>query len=136
MIKNLSMCIVSLLMACLLCAVAVPAMAMDQCEVVGNSYTLTLCGDEYTLANFVGVDSMFGPAPLCKGTVYLFSPNDTYCSFEWNVSRGNELTIGGFSAVLTEDGLVVYFIPDGLYTTVIGDVTYKTEQEIPTLQFE
>jgi len=136
MIKNLSMCIVSLLMACLLCAVAVPAMAMDQCDVVGNSYTITFGDDEYVLTDFIESEAKFSPAPLCGGKVYLMFPSGSFYFLDWSVSRDHNLFIAGLPAVLTEDGLTLYCIPEAPYTTDIGGVIYKTEREVPTLSFK
>ena len=105
------------------------AIAMDQCEVVGNSYTLEVGQDECTLS-FVEVGPFFSPAPQCAGTV-----NVGNYVFDWIVVRDN-LTVAGYPAVLTPDGLTIYGIPTDLHTLNIGGTVYMTEHKVPLLLFK
>jgi len=116
-------------------AVSTAAIAMDQCDVVGNSYTITIDGNDWTLSNFDESLPMFSPAPKCAGTVTLLGPTGQYSVLDWCVCFG-ELKISGLHALLSEDGLMIYLLPSGLHTLRVGDTVYMTEQEIPQLLFK
>jgi hypothetical protein len=121
-----------------------------QCDVVGNAYTVTLGGVEYTLMGWTDKCNI-GPCPECGGEVDLKSSLGQYLTLYWQVSRYNQqLSIGKLPAVLTEDALTVYIPPTGLYKfrggqnvyapahlnrTKIGQDVYMTGGEIPTLVF-
>jgi len=119
----------------LLWAAVSAALATDQCDVVGNSYTVTIDGDEWILDNFVNSGPFFSPAPQCGGTVNLLSPDGEYIFLDWCVT-GAGLNIAGFPAVLTYDGLELYCVPMDLYVLHIGNTTYMTEQEVQQLLFK
>ena len=106
------------------------AIAMDQCEVAGNSYTLDGC----TL-DFVESGPFFSPAPQCAGTAGLAVPGWDIVVLDWMVVRDN-LTVAGYPAVLTPDGLIIYGIPTNLHTLNVGGKTYMTEHEVPLLLFK
>ena len=110
------------------------AIAKDQCDVVGNSYTITLNGDEWTLTDFSNVIA-FSPAPPCGGNVSLVSPDGVYSYHKWCVS-GDGFTVLGFPAVLTTEGLKLYSVPTNLYTLHVGNMTYMTEQEVQLFLFK
>ena len=115
---------------------AMTAPAMDQCEVVGNSYTLDLNGESWTLTDFE-IQLCFSPAPFCSGTVNLVSPTGDSQSVDWSVNyHRTALMIAGLPAILTQDGLIVYALPAELNTLKIGDTMYMTEGEIPTFNFK
>jgi len=59
------------------------AVAMDQCDVIGNSYTLVLGGNDWTLSNFDEAPPLFSPAPQCAGTVILLGPVGQYSTLDW-----------------------------------------------------
>lgn len=116
------------------CVVGSTATAQNQCEIVGNSYTITVDCDEWTLTDFTNVPG-FSPAPPCGGNVSLVSPDGEYSYHKWCVS-GNGLTVAGFPALLTESGLNIYCVPMDLYILHIGNTIYMTEQEVPLLLFK
>jgi len=111
------------------------AVAMDQCDVIGNSYTLVLGGNDWTLSNFDEAPPLFSPAPQCAGTVILLGPVGQYSTLDWCVCHGG-LRISGLYAILSEEGLMIYSLPSGLHTLRIGNTFYMTEQEIPQLFFK
>ena len=111
------------------------ALAMDQCGVVGMSYTLTIDGDGWILDNFVNSGPFFSPAPQCGGTVNLLSPDGEYVRLDWRVT-GVGLNIAGFPATLTSNGLKLYCVPLDLYVLHIGNTIYMTEQEVQQLLFK
>jgi len=115
-------------------AVSSVAVAMDQCDVVGNSYTITIDGNDLTLSNFNESLPMFSPAPRCAGTVDFLGLNGR-SALDWCVCFG-KLKISGIPAFLSDDGLKIYAIPLGLHSLRIGDTVYMTEQEIPQLLFK
>jgi len=115
-------------------AVSMSAIAMDQCDVSGNSYILTLDGKDYVLSDFTDTPSGFSPAPRCHGYVTLFA-NSERTRLEW-YSRNGYLSIGGVAAELTLNGLKIYNIPHNLHCLRIGDTVYMTEQEIPQFLFK
>lgn len=124
-------------------ALAMPvsnALAIDQCDVVGNTYELDLEGNTYALTNWVDNGCTFGPCDpdtYCAGHVELLCPGNVFYTLDWNIAPFDDiLIIGGFKAELTWAGLVVYFIPEDLIRTNIGRTTYMTEDEIPALTFE
>ena len=111
------------------------SIAMDQCEVVGESYTITLDGDEWILDNFVIFGPFISPAPRCCGTVNLLSPDGEYVRLDWRVT-GVGLNIAGFPATLTSNGLKLYCVPLDLYVLHIGNTIYMTEQEVQQFFFK
>lgn len=115
-------------------AVSTAAIAMDQCDVVGNSYILILDGDDYVLSDFTSSPAGFSPAPRCHGYVTFISSNGRV-KLEWYLRNGH-LLIGGITAELTSNGLKIYNIPQNLHALRIGDTVYMTEKEIPQLLFE
>ena len=129
--KMLSM-VLTLVLMFVLSSVAVNA--ADQCDVVGQSYTVYVGDEPWTLTNFENAP-MFSPAPECGGSVILVDPDGAGWSYGWSITD-NGLIIAGTPAELTDDGLIVYFIPQGLHTLQVGNMVYKTEQEIPTLLFK
>ena len=116
-------------------AVSTAAIAMDQCEVIGNSYTITIDGNDIVLSDFVESSPMFSPAPKCAGTVTLLGPAGQYSTLDWCVGHDG-LRISGLHAFLSEDGLMVYLLPSGLHTLCIGDTVYMTEQKISQFLFK
>jgi len=74
-------------------AVSSVVVAMDQCDVVGNSYTITLDGDDYVLSDFTSSSPSFSPAPRCHGYVTLIA-NGERTNLEWYLRNGH-LSIGG-----------------------------------------
>ena len=126
---------VMILSICLLfAAFTVTAGAMDQCEVVGNSYTTVFDGEEYTLS-FTEAGPFFSPAPMCGGTVIFADAYNTGKIYDWTVTY-NGLTVEGYPAVLTNNGLILYGIPTDLHSLRIGGTVYMTEQEVPLLLFK
>jgi hypothetical protein len=111
------------------------AIAQDQCDVVGNSYALTIDGDGWTLTDFVETGPFFSPAPRCAGTVSLVSPDGEPVDCDWMVCHGN-LMVAGYPAVLTSNELKIYGVPTGLHTLRIGGTFYMTEKEIPLFLFK
>ena len=130
--KKMLSTVLALVLMFLLSSVA--ANAIDQCDVVGNSYTIDYNGTEWALQDFTDVVG-FSPAPRCGGMVYLVYPSGEFDTLDWCVTDGG-LFIGGTPANLTDDGLEVYLIPGELHTLHVGGTVYKTEQEIPTLLFK
>lgn len=131
--KMWSVGVVSVLMLLFTCIMATSAIAMDQCEVVGNSYTMVY-GDECVLSNFVNTVG-FSPMPPCGGTVD-FTYSGEIVKFLWNVNYDKTLTIAGLPAVLSTDGLKIYGIPTELYSLQVGNKIYKTEQKIQSFLFK
>ena len=132
--KTIPMLMVFLFSMMLIFFTPMVAMATDQCDVMGSTYTIELDGHGYTLTNFVDQIS-FSPAPQCGGLCTFINDQGASYSYEWSVVFGN-LTVAGFPAFLTEHGLLLYAIPQDLYTTQIGKIIYKTPGKIPTLLFE
>lgn len=126
--------IIGFLMIGFLWVAGTVALAQDQCEVVGATYTVTVDGTEWTLTDFVETGPHFSPAPQCVGTVNFVSPYGEH-TCNWCVCNNN-LNIAGLPAVLTSNGLKIYGVPTGLHTLRIGDVVYMTEQEVPLLLFK
>ena len=110
--------------------VATVAIAGDQCDVVGNSYTITIDGGDWILTDFVDVVG-FSPLPPCGGNVSLVSPDGYYTSHKWNANYDGTLTVAGLPAKLTPEGLKLYGVPMDLYILHIGNKLYMTEQEVP-----
>jgi len=115
-------------------AVSSVVVAMDQCDVVGNSYTITLDGDDYVLSDFTSSSPSFSPAPRCHGYVTLIA-NGERTNLEWYLRNGH-LSIGGVTAELTSNGLKIYIIPQNLHCLRIGNTFYMTNEKIPTLLFK
>ena len=116
-------------------AVSTAAIAMDQCGVIGNSYTITIDGKDIILSDFVETSPMFSPAPKCAGTVTLLGPEGQYSTLDWCVGHDG-LRISGLHAFLSEDGLMVYLLPSGMHTLRIGDTVYMTEKEVAQFLFK
>jgi len=116
-------------------AVSSVAVAMDQCAVEGNSYTVTIDGNDWTLSDFAEAGPYFSPAPQCAGTVNILGPDGQIFTVDWCVCHGI-LGIAGLPAFLSKEGLAVYALPSGLYTLRIGDTVYMTEHEIPQFFFK
>jgi len=85
------------------------AIAMDQCEVVGNSYVSTV-DDTLCTLTFVENSPLFSPAPRCAGVVYLGVSGNIY-KWDWMANRDGTLTVAGLPAVLTSGGVEIYGIP-------------------------
>ena len=108
--------------------------AMDQREVIGNSYVVEIDGLEYTLSNFEE-ELIFGPyGPYdSEGTFEFGVPEGYFYKFNWEAKNGILNLANCLTAELTEEGIVIYFIPKNLYEIKIGKKTYVTENEIPSL---
>ena len=105
--------------------------AVDQCDVLGQTYTVTLDGGVWTLTDFENT-IMFSPAPRCGGTVTLVDSDGVSYGCDWSVA-GDSLVISDAPARLTDDGLMIYLVPQGLHTLCVGGMVYKTEQVVQAL---
>lgn len=107
--------------------------AANQCDVMGGTYSVTLDGDEWTLTNFTDKIEV-GPAPRCGGKVTLIGPDNTRSFYVWCVR--DKLTVAGFPAKLTAEGLMIYMIPSNLHRLRVGSTIYMTNEKIPVLPFK
>ena len=107
---------------------------IDQRDVIGSSYVVEVDGLEYTLSNFVE-ELMFGPyGPNdSEGTFEFGVPEGYFYKFGWTATDGVLTLAECLTAELTEEGIVIYFIPNDLVSTEIWGKVYMTPEEIPTL---